>query len=147
MGMSVQRRLLQELPPKNKKKKGIESLFRDLDKQRASSESHLAGLICLTGHTLLPTSLADLIGTDPLALDRPSAEALVVGVVPSKVTVFDQTTARVPAREVNDFILAVCQRIPGLGECLSWKETAYLAHDCSFAANRRILLLRNLCCE
>ena len=58
------------------------------------------------------TSLADLIGTDPLALDRPGAEALVIGVVASKVAVFYQTATRVPAREVNDFILAVCQRIP-----------------------------------
>ena len=104
--------LLQELPPKNKRKR-IESLVRGVSQQRASSESHLTRVICLTGHTLLPTSLADLIGTDPLAFDGPSAKALMVGIIASKVTVFYQTTARVPAREVDDFILAVCQRIPG----------------------------------
>lgn len=76
------------------------------------SESHLTRLIRLAGHTLLTTSLADLIGTDPLALNRPGTEALVVGVVASKMAVFYQTATRVPAREVNDFILAVCQRIP-----------------------------------
>ena len=77
------------------------------------SESHLTRLIRLAGHTLLTTSLADLIGTDPLAFDGPSAKALMVGIIASKVTVFYQTTARVSAREVDDFILAVCQRIPG----------------------------------
>lgn len=75
------------------------------------SKSHLTRLISLAGHTLLTTGLADLVGTDPLALDRPGAEALVVGVIAGKVAVFNQTTARVSAREVNDFILAVCQQI------------------------------------
>lgn len=104
--------LLQELPPKIKRNR-IDGLFRDLSKQRASSELHLTRLICLTGHTLLPTSLADLIGTDPLTLDGPSAEALMVRIIASKVAVFYQTATRMPAREVNDFILAVCQRISG----------------------------------
>ena len=103
--------MLQKLPPKNKRNR-IESHIRDVSKQRASSESHLTRLFSLASHTLLPTSLADLIGTDPLALDGPSAETLVVGVVASKVAVFYQTATRVPAREVNDFILAVCQCIP-----------------------------------
>ena len=102
--------LLQELPPMQKRKG--RSLVRDLCKQLASSKSHLTRLVRLAGHTLLPTSLADLIGTDPLALNRPGAEALMVGVVASKVAVFYQTTTRVSAREVDDFILAVCQRIP-----------------------------------
>jgi hypothetical protein len=45
---------------------------------------------------------------------------LVVGVISSKVTVFNQTTTRVPAREVNDFILAVCQHTPEQDVSLLW---------------------------
>ena len=77
------------------------------------SQSHLTRLISLTSRALLPAGLADLIGTDPFALHRPGAEALVVGVIASKVAVFNQTATRVSAREVDDFILAVCQQIPG----------------------------------
>jgi hypothetical protein len=58
----------------------------------SSSQLYLARLLGLAGHALLPTGLADLIGTDPFALDRPGAEALVVGVITSKVAVFNQTT-------------------------------------------------------
>lgn len=89
----------------------------------SSSKSHLTRLLRLAGHALLTTSLADLIGTDPLPLNRPGAEALVVGVVASKVAVLNQTTTRVPAREVYDLKLAVCQRIPE-------QDVLVLAKDC-----------------
>jgi hypothetical protein len=114
MGMSVQRRCSKNsLPGTEKKKKQLSRLRRSqLMGPMGPSESHLTGLFGLSGHALLTTCLADLIGTDPLALNRPGTEALVVRVVASKVAVFYQTTTRVSAREVNDFILAVCQRAP-----------------------------------
>lgn len=140
--MSVQRRCSKNSLPRTKEEEAKVS-FETLASDGAPSKSHLTGLVCLTGHTLLPTSLADLIGTDPLALDGPSAEALVVGVVASKVAVLYQTTTRVPAREVNDFILAVCQRMSERETCLYRRKTPYLAHDCGFAANRRFCCWRS----
>ena len=104
--------MLQELPPRNEKEKEINSFAETFAVFEAPSESHLTRLLGFPGHTLLSASLADLVGTNPLALDRPGAEALVVGVVASEVAVFYQTAAGVPAREVNDFILAVCQHTP-----------------------------------
>jgi hypothetical protein len=56
------------------------------------SKPHLARLFSLADHSLLSTGLADLVGTDPFPLYGPGAEALVVGVIASKVAVFDQTT-------------------------------------------------------
>lgn len=111
----------------------------------SSSESHLTRLIRFAGHTLLPTSLADLIGTDPLPLDRPGAEALVVRVIASKVAVFYQTATRVPAREVNDFILTVCQRIPEQNVLVlgrkqrTWHMTAALRLIGEFVADEALL--------
>jgi hypothetical protein len=54
---------------------------------------------------LLAASVTDLIGADPFPLDRPGAEALVVGVVAGEVAVLDQAAAGVSAGEVDDFEL------------------------------------------
>ena len=69
-------------------------------------------MLSLTGHALLPTGLADLVRADPFALDGPGAKAFVIDIVASEVTMLDQATTRVFAREVDDFKLAVCQWIP-----------------------------------
>lgn len=58
------------------------------------------------------TSLADLVGADPLSLDGPYTTALVVWVVPSKVAVLDQATAGVIAQEVDDLELRKSQCQP-----------------------------------
>lgn len=66
---------------------------------------------------LLAAFPADLVGADPFALDRPGAEALVIGIVASKVTVLDESSARVSALEVNDFELR-CASSGGLFSAL-----------------------------
>jgi len=53
----------------------------------------------------LATLLANLVRTDPFALDRPGAKALVVGVVAGEVAVLDQAAASVSAVKVDDFEL------------------------------------------
>lgn len=58
-----------------------------------------------SSHHLLGTGLADLVGADPLALDRPSAVTLVVRIVAGKVAVLDQAAAGMPALEMDDFEL------------------------------------------
>ena len=68
----------------------------------------LARLLLLGGpadDALLAASVTDLIGADPFQLDRPGAEALVVGVVAGEVAVLDQAAAGVSAGEVDDFEL------------------------------------------
>lgn len=74
-----------------------------MESRRLWSESKL-GLLS-PSHGLLPARLADLIGADPFALDRPGTEALVVWVIACEVAVLDEAAAGVPAVEVDDFEL------------------------------------------
>lgn len=92
-----------------------------------------------SSHHLLGTGLADLVGADPLALDRPSAVTLVVRIVAGKVAVLDQAAAGMPALEMDDFELRGCvrgrfrQTCDHSLRCPSWEITAYLAHDCEIS--------------
>ena len=75
-------------------------------------------------NALLAASGTDLVGADPFPLDRPGAEALVVGVVAGEVAVLDQAAAGVPAGEVDDFELldGKCQSgCPGSFPILPWE--------------------------
>lgn len=84
------------------------------ERERALSQTKLS-LLGAAHHCLLPARLADLVGADPLTLDRPGAKALVVGVVASEVAVLDQTSTSVSAMEVDDFELSSNQqRLPSL---------------------------------
>jgi hypothetical protein len=85
MGMSVQRRC-SRTPSQDKKKSPLRGL-----RAISPSKSHLTRLLGLAGHTLLATSLTHLVGTDPLPLDRPGAEALVVRIIASEMAVLDKT--------------------------------------------------------
>ena len=58
---------------------------------------------------LLAASLAHLIGTDPFSFDGPCTETFVFGVIPSEMTVFDQTSSRVTTVKVNHFVLCCCE--------------------------------------
>lgn len=60
--------------------------------------------------SVLATGLADLVGADPLALDAPGAEALVVRIVAGKVAVLDQAATRVLAFEVDDLELRTTEQ-------------------------------------
>ena len=65
-------------------------------------------LLLLSGpanDSLLAASVTDVVGADPFPLDRPGAEALVVGVVAGEVAVLDQAAAGMRAGEVDDFEL------------------------------------------
>lgn len=65
-------------------------------------------LLLLSGpanDSLLAASVTDVVGADPFPLDRPGAEALVVGVVAGEVAVLNQAAAGMPAGEVDDFEL------------------------------------------
>ena len=64
----------------------------------------LLGLLLTAKHGLA-TRLADLVGADPFTLNGPSTEALMVGIVASEVTVFDEATASVATAEVDDLEL------------------------------------------
>lgn len=59
-------------------------------------------------HSMLLTRLTNLVQRDPFALNDPSIETLVVGVVACKMAVFDQAATGVAAVEVDDFEL--CER-------------------------------------
>lgn len=88
--------------------------FRERERERGKSNHSQPDLTLLlllllfsspANNSLLAASVTDLVGADPFPLDRPGAEALVVGVVAGEVAVFDQAAARVPAGEVDDFEL------------------------------------------
>lgn len=64
-------------------------------------------LLSPAGHVLLTAGLTDLIGTDPLSLDRPGAHTLVFRIVAGKVAMLDQAATGMPALEVDDLELAV----------------------------------------
>ena len=59
---------------------------------------------------MVATGLANLVGTDPFALNGPGAVALMIWIVAGKVAVFDQSSARVTTVEVDDLELAANQR-------------------------------------
>jgi hypothetical protein len=122
--MSVQRRCSKTPAQREQKEKALkktEVLFRGEHwgaTSRAAQgyafpnneqlQPDLARLLLLGGpadDALLAASVTDLIGTDPFPLDRPGAEALVVGVVAGEVAVLDQAAAGVSAGEVDDFEL------------------------------------------
>jgi hypothetical protein len=67
----------------------------------------LLGLALLRSshHRLLTTRLAELVRADPLSLDGPGAEALVIGVIAGEMTMFDEPSAGVPAVEMDDLVL------------------------------------------
>ena len=54
-------------------------------------------------------SLTDLIRTDPFPFDRPHAIAPFLRIVSCKMTVFDQTTACMVAKKVDDLELITSQ--------------------------------------
>jgi hypothetical protein len=76
---------------------------------------------------LLAAFPADLVGADPFALDRPGAEALVVGIVAGEVAVLDEASAGVAALEVDDFELRE-RLLVGLSWLLCLGFVAYLTH-------------------
>lgn len=88
--------------------------YYDRDSSRCKSRAHgrsqsELSLLSAAHNRLLPARLANLVGADPLTLDGPGPEALVVGVVPSEVAVLDQTSAGMSAVKVDDFELAWSQ--------------------------------------
>jgi hypothetical protein len=103
--------LQNSLPEKKKKEKALEKtdVLRKEQKGKiqvthsSTTAKHLQPdltrllLLLLLGspadHALLAASVTDLVGADPFPLDRPGAEALVVGVVAGEVAVLDQAAA------------------------------------------------------
>lgn len=49
--------------------------------------------------------MARLVGADPFSLDRPGADALMIRIVASKVTVLDEAPTGMSAGEVDDLEL------------------------------------------
>lgn len=99
--------MLQKLPPRKHQRKNRGGLQRRRLRQQLDTEffdkhlqPNLNQLLLLRGpanNSLLAASVADLVGADPFPLDRPGAEALVVGVVAGEVAVLDEAAAGVSA--------------------------------------------------
>lgn len=90
-------------PPSHKSRSHSHSHYPKKRKKSENSQPQLR-LLIPPDIRLLSTPLTHL-QTPPFAFHDPCAETVMIGVVAGEMTMFDETTTRVAAFEVDDFVL------------------------------------------